>query len=250
MVGITERGDASNCYIFNPQENLFGSCEVFKWEEKLGKVDFAILITKCVTDDFIKAVMRHKDKVLIHATVTGYGGSPIEPNVFTKEKSLEQIKRLIDMGFPAKKIVLRVDPIMPSDKGTKKAVEVFKLFEGIGIARVRYSFMDIYPHVAERFKEAGIKLPYASFKAPDVMISNARTEIHKFDSLYEFESCAEGDFDRVGCISEKDYRLMDIPFVTESTSQQRKGCMCQNKQELLNECKRCSNKCLYCYWKD
>lgn len=248
MVGITERGDASNCYIENLQQNLFGIKEVFKWEEKLGKVDFAILITKCVTDDFIEAVLRHKNKVLLHATVTGYGGTIIEPNVFTKEKSHMQVKKLLSLGFPVQQIVLRVDPIIPSDKGIEKAKEVLELFSDTGIKRVRYSFLDVYPHVAERFKAAGIKLPYETFRAPDAMISKARAAIHEYDSLYDFESCAEGDVDKVGCISEKDYKIMNIPFKIESTSHQRKGCSCVNKKELLSECKRCSHQCLYCYW--
>lgn len=194
--------------------------------------------------------MRHINKVLLHVTITGYGGTEIEPNVFTKEKSFAQISKLINLGFPAQQIVLRVDPIIPSDKGIATAKKVLELFSETGIKRVRYLFLDVYPHVAKRFEKKGIKLPSTTFNAPEALQSKARAEIHKYDSHYQFESCAEGEIDKLGCISAKDYKIMNIPFQIESTSLQRTGCSCVNKKELLSDCVRCSHCCLYCYWAD
>ena len=65
-IGVTEAGDAG---------------VDLSWEKKLGDVDGAILITKNVTPDFRAAVMRNTDKVIVHATVTGFGGSILELNV-------------------------------------------------------------------------------------------------------------------------------------------------------------------------
>ena len=57
MIGVTEAGDAS--------VNL-------QWEKTLEKVDGAILVTKNVSKDFRAAVMRSPNKVIVHATVTGF----------------------------------------------------------------------------------------------------------------------------------------------------------------------------------
>lgn len=44
-------------------------------------VDGAIVITKCITPDFYEVALANKDKLIIHATITGYGHSILEPNV-------------------------------------------------------------------------------------------------------------------------------------------------------------------------
>ena len=55
-IGITEAGDAG---------------VDLSWEEKLDDVDAAVLITKCVSPDFFDAALKHKDKLVIHTTITG-----------------------------------------------------------------------------------------------------------------------------------------------------------------------------------
>lgn len=82
-IGITERGDASIDY---------------SWVQKLDNVDGAILITKNVTDRFIEAVLQNYNKVIVHATTTGYGGTILEPNVMPVEKTMNQLEKLIIMG--------------------------------------------------------------------------------------------------------------------------------------------------------
>lgn len=44
------------------------------WVDKMESVDGAVLITKCISPDFSDAALKFKDKVIIHATITGYGG--------------------------------------------------------------------------------------------------------------------------------------------------------------------------------
>lgn len=101
-IGITERGDASLD---------------FTWMDKMDRVAAAILITKNLNDRFIESVLPFKDKVIVHATVTGMGGTVIEPRVPETEWSHAQVLKLIDAGFPVQQIVLRVDPIIPTSKG-------------------------------------------------------------------------------------------------------------------------------------
>ena len=105
MIGVTEAGDAS--------VNL-------QWEKTLEKVDGAILVTKNVSKDFRAAVMRSPNKVIVHATVTGFGGTILEPNVPRASESLENTMGLLCDGFPQERIVVRVDPIIPTEKGLEK----------------------------------------------------------------------------------------------------------------------------------
>ena len=65
-IGITEAGDAG---------------VDLSWVDKMGSVDGAVLITKCISPNFVDAAMKFKDKIIVHATITGYGGTILEPLV-------------------------------------------------------------------------------------------------------------------------------------------------------------------------
>ena len=111
-----------------------------------------IIITKRLTDKLINKLIGNSDKIIFHCCVTGMGSTRIEPFVPTPQKTLEKLHKLLDGGFPTSHIVLRIDPIVPTRKGVETAMGVLRLFRGLGIKRVRISFLDNYKHVRERFK--------------------------------------------------------------------------------------------------
>lgn len=233
-IGITERGDAGLD---------------FNWENKL--YDANILITKHINDEFIKKVLNHKDKIIIHATVTGFGGTILEPNVPDYHSSYIGLAKLIMFGFPTNQIVLRINPIIVTPKGLSTVEKILKEFVHLNIQRCRFSFIDMYPHVKERFKENKVKLPYETFAAPQVMVDNVLQVLKEYEGVYQFESCAENTPYKLGCISEKDLRILGVNIKVKDGGFQRKGCLCLgNKKELLNNKKQCVSKCLYCYWKN
>lgn len=233
-VGITERGDAGID---------------FSWVDKL--LDSNIIISKYLNDSLINKLIDYKDRIILHMTCTGYGETIIEPNVHNLMWTHQQALKLIDMGFPIKQIVLRLDPIIPTQKGISTADGVLDCFKDTGIKRVRYSFLDMYPHVKERFAKSHIKVPYNTFVAPKDMIDSALTMLDCYEEIYELESCAESTKHQLGCISQKDFDILGITEQVETAGYQRKGCMCiAGKTELLNSKVRCPNGCLYCYWKD
>jgi hypothetical protein len=127
----------------------------------------------------IENLINNKDKIIFHCTCTGFGGTIIEPNVPEVEWIHKQVQKLIAEGFPTQQITLRVDPIISTLKGLQNVQKVLDMFKDTGVKRVRYSFLDMYSHVKERFNKAGIPLPYNSFMAPKYMINNTlRLLIH------------------------------------------------------------------------
>lgn len=248
-IGITEAGDASID---------------LSWENKLDTVDGAILITKAITPYFTEAVLRHKDKVIVHATMTGYGGTVLEPNVPAWKTHLEALNALIKLGFPKNQTVIRVDPIIPKMKLLDKAQEVIEESISNGYDRFRISLIDMYPHVRNRFALAGIKDPYDGRFAPDareIAMTNDFIEHIKYIAAsvsfpmdLRIEACAEPNLDAIqcGCISSYDLVLLglDPDEQSDSVGFQRKNCLCYaGKKELLSSKKQCPHKCLYCYWK-
>lgn len=234
-VGITERGDAGLD---------------FTWVDKLLPLN--IIITKNLNDQIIEHLIKHKEKIILHTTCTGMGGSRLEPNVPNVIYTHSQTHKLIGNGFPVNQIVLRIDPIIPTEKGIVLVEHILDRFQDTGIKRVRYSFLDMYPHVKERIIKAGLKLPYNTFCCSDEMKKNALHLLIQYEDIYELEACAENTKHLMGCVSKKDFDIMGIRAEdVEPVGFQRKGCMCiAGKTELLSSKKRCSHGCLYCYWKD
>lgn len=248
-IGITERGDAGLD---------------LSWFDKLFAVNGAILITKNLTDAFIDVVnIAHKQghKLIVHATCTGWGGSVVEPNVPDYRTQLDQMIKLIEGGFPKSQLVLRIDPIFPTENGLKRVSEVIEYATQLGIlpeVRVRISVLDEYKHVKDRFKELGFNPIYDGFCANHDMMKATADMLNSFDLTYE--ACAEPVLaslsDRItetGCVSAKDLQILNLPMPKSSTTnpQNRNGCKCLScKMELLNCCHRCEHKCAYCYWKD
>ncbi len=253
-IGITEAGDAG---------------KDLSWVGKLTTVDGAIAITKCVSVDFYDAVLANKDKLIIHATFTGYGHSVLEPNVPPPYKEFDAIMTLVKGGFPKEKMVIRVDPIIPTEKGIDKALDIIKTFMDVGFSRFRVSIIDMYAHVRERFRQAGLSLPYGEFRfqpakeqvaAVDRMLKKALEYWHSLGNRELFldelriESCAEPGLKNViqcGCVSAYDLNLLGLDADDlDSCGYQRPKCLCYSgKTELLKHKERCPHRCLYCYWK-
>lgn len=248
-IGITEAGDAGLD---------------LSWEDRLESVDGAVLVTKCISPVFLKAALEHKEKIIIHATFTGYGRSVIEPYVPPSYEEFDAILQLVKNGFPKERIVIRVDPIIPTAKGTRTALGVIETFMDQGFSRYRISVIDMYPHVRKRFMQAGLPLPYGdNFLASkeqmarvDEMVRIAKTYWLNQNGYVplRIEACAEPGLTepiQCGCISEYDLALLGLmDNQPDSAGYQRDGCMCYSgKTELLRHRQQCSHGCLYCYWK-
>ena len=79
VIGITEGGDAGLD---------------FSWYRKAKDCDGVILITKKLSDEFIEKAM--DVNCIIHATITGHGGTILEPNVPDFNESLYYFNSLYD----------------------------------------------------------------------------------------------------------------------------------------------------------
>ncbi len=238
-IGITETSDP--CFHLELFDNLFKA---------------NIIVSKNISNKLIDKLIEHKNKCILHCTCTGMGGTKIEPFVPEIEQTAKQIKKLIDNGFPAEQIVLRIDPIIPTEKGVNTAINVIETFKELGIKRLRMSFLDMYKHVKERFIDINIKIPYETFHA------DLKTRKEAFEKLSNkatecgftiIQTCGEPGFDSTPCISQMDVDILGLTneIILEGNKEQRTHCSCPaNKKELIKDKPhQCNHKCLYCFWK-
>lgn len=238
-IGITEAGEIAF--------NLFAFDHLY---------DGNIIITKRLTDKLIDKLIEHKDKIILHLTCTGYGSSVLEPFVPTVEQTHNKFLQLIEKGFPISHVVLRIDPCIPTEKGKRTMMNVIETFKDDKITRVRFSILDMYKHVKERFTDKGLPIPYETFHAP----LKDRMEIYdilkqyadKFD--FDVEVCGEPGIESISCLSQKDIDILGLTnkIILVGNKEQRNSCHCPaNKTELLKvKPHQCNNQCLYCFWKN
>lgn len=222
LIGITERAD--------PTVNL----NWLPWVES-GKP--AILVTKSPSQ--LLSLLPLRNNIIIHCTITGLGGTAIEPSIYDPSIEIQAYHDLCRI-FGASRIVLRIDPIIPWFLSIADYVRLASEAEG----RVRISFLDMYPHARARFSRAGIDTSAQSaFHAP----LSVRQDY--YDALGEPEVCAEPGLPSVSCVSLADCAVLGVA-PKDNLRGQRPLCGCLgNKTELCNTLPRCSYGCLYCYWK-
>ena len=215
-----------------------------------------IIISKRLTDKLINKLVENKEKIIFHCCVTGMAGSRIEPFVPKTEETHAKLVKLIEAGFPVSHVVIRLDPIVPTERGMNTALNVIAAFGGLGIKRLRFSFLDNYKHVKTRFKKEGIPELYGGeFHAPlEERLAHAKKiEEMAHDAGFEsVEACGEPGIESISCLSQKDIDILGLTdqITLEGSAEQRDSCGCPaNKSELLRvKPHQCENKCLYCYW--
>lgn len=240
-IGITERGDAATD---------------LSWINKLSTVDGCVVITKNPTHPKVQeALLKNANKCILHATITGWGGSVLEPNVPMWPKAIDAVTNLVNNGFPREHVVIRVDPVMPWD--TSPSFNVINAAYARGFRRFRLSVLDTYTHMTVRFHAAGLGTPHDLGFSYQNGISEANQMIATLKHIYPdivIEACAEPGLnaEHRGCVSDKDLDILGLSHdVIDQTGYQRPACMCYSgKTELLTNKKRCPHQCLYCYWKD
>jgi DNA repair photolyase len=245
MIYVTERGDAG----IHIKEVL----EKATWKAPM------ILITK--SPQLILPHISELEKLhpygnnkafMVHCTITGYGGTALEPGVPKVSESIKAYHKLVSK-IGGQRTVLRIDPIIPTEKGLETAYDVLSKARG----RVRISFFDAYPHALKRMTpkmQSKIKSVYnGQFHAPlELRLAAMRTlEGLAPAQTKMIEVCGEPGLPCSGCVSAFDLKAMGCDGDWDRRKgAQRPACACiREKKEMLDHIGQCKHGCLYCYWK-
>jgi hypothetical protein len=223
LIGITEGAD--------PTINL-------KWR-KWVQVDKrpAIIISKAPSK--LIPMLDGTENIIIHCTITGLGGTLVEPKINPYPVELEAYHKLCNL-FGKERIVLRIDPIIYNSVSD---INPYKTIAKEAEGRMRISFLDLYPHVKQRFDKQSILVSQSDFHQP----LQWRNLVWK--ELGKPEVCAEPDIPSSPCVGIEDCKILNVIPSTDLKGQ-RKLCGClANKVELCTRPPKCTYGCLYCYWR-
>ena len=243
LIGITERGDAALD---------------LSWEDWVfAQQRPAILISKDplkLYDEVTKMAEKYgfQPNIIVHCTITGLGGSKIEPNVPSANVSFKGYYKFVNM-LGKDRVVLRCDPIIPTE--TCAVFAASKVMSKALDTRIRFSFLDMYSHVKQRFINAGIDIDKLGIAGGSLHASlDERQKLVELMKQYvnnpqQLSACGEPGIQNEPCVSKRDCDILGVELM-HSAFQQRLACGCAaNKTELLKTRGQCKHGCLYCYWK-
>jgi hypothetical protein len=221
------------------------------------KVHTVVCITKfpgCIYNEPYAGVLKKYDHVFAHVTITGLGGTPLEPNVPGWRDATEKLSGLVDFLGSPERIRLRVDPLVAIKKnGTlisniSIAEQIIEQAAIIGIRSFTTSFMEEYPRVKRRLAGHGYEIITLSQEQRIKVIKRLIQVTQKRGGV--LYTCAVPGFAKSKCIDGallQELHPGKEPCIQEKASGQRELCGCTKSIDIGWYSMRCQSGCLYCY---
>ena len=225
------------------------------------KVHTIVLWTKTpqlICREPVRSVLKQYN-LFILCTMTGVGGTFLEPNIPKPIELTTHLREIIDEfldGNP-KKIHIRFDPILNLLIDGKKFTNLYKfpdlieLVTSKDIKTFRTSWATYYPKVRKRLDERGIGL--ADFDLEE----QARYLVkHAQEYGIELRGCCidpkleEIGVKNVGCIDGEELQRLHPnkePYQENKATGQRELCRCTRSIDVGWYSMICPNGCVYCY---
>lgn len=195
------------------------------------------------------------DHIFCHFTLTGLGGTPLEPGVPPWKEAMEQLLPVIRFVGHPRRVTVRFDPIIHwREDGVRSnlpyAEEIFKESVRQGVKDVRISFATLYGKVLTR--------PGWSWYDPPLEerleIAGSLVDMGRSLGLTIY-ACSDHALEGVGALPSSciDGRLLSelhpkgVVANTEKDRGQRKECSCTVSVDIGSYSQRCPGGCVYCY---
>jgi len=202
-----------------------------------------------------RAIARY-DQVSCHLTVTGLGGTPLEPNITPWQEVVLQLPELIAFAGDPRRVSVRYDPIVHWFEGQEMqsnlpfAEAILREVSKAGITAVRVSFATLYGKVRKR------KGWRWHDPTPAQRLEIMRELVALASSLgLTLYSCSQSDLQLAGAVPSRciDGELLSVlhprglPAATGKDPGQRPECGCTLSVDIGSYLMRCPNGCRYCY---
>ncbi|MGB2698391.1 MAG: DUF1848 family protein [Candidatus Zixiibacteriota bacterium] len=234
--------------------------------QKLKEVGEANIHTLVIWTKDPKNLFEHKnlrkslnkiDQIYVLLTITGLGGTPLEPKAPTIDKVLPQLNQVADFVGSPQRIAIRYDPLIDLYYQEKTHltnieiglfIDILRAISAVGIKRIIISYVTFYPKVIKRLKQYNFKIvdhPISEIKSfiRNKMMPMARN----FD--INLSTCVFPDLTTTGCIDGRilsELHPQKEPCSLAKDPSQRPTCHCTRSTD-IGEWFSCYHGCLYCY---
>jgi Domain of unknown function (DUF1848) len=208
----------------------------------------------------LKELLAIYEQLYLLFTITGLGGTLIEPKVPPARDALAQLDNLISITGSPHRIGLRIDPIVvyTKDGNIQSNIKEFKKIAQTahqkGIKRIIFSIMSIYAKCIKRSRKAGVEW----VKPADQLLSDILKELAETANLLGVAllNCCNPELlhhhfiQKSSCIDGELLQLLH-PAKKEIDSikdhGQREECGCSISIDIGSYAQACPHACLYCY---
>jgi len=196
------------------------------------------------------------DQLFCHFTVTGLGGTPLEPRVPPWQEAIKQLPLLVNLVGDPRRISFRFDPIVHWEEDGKiqsnlpLAEAILTAVARTGVKAVRISFATLYGKVQRRKGWKWFDPP------PEQKLAITRELVDMAKSLgLTIYSCCGNLLQQAGALPSRciDGALLTalhpkgLPASTVKDKGQRRECGCTESVDIGSYQMKCPSGCAYCY---
>jgi hypothetical protein len=199
-------------------------------------------------------VLSHYAQLFVHLTITGLGGTVLEPRIPPWQDVAALLPRMVKLVKSPQRIAWRFDPIMEicDSQATYSNLPLFdslaERISPLGIPTCRVSWVSPYRKVLRRLENRGFRLRMASQEEKERQALELQRKAEGFG--FEVHYCCVEGFPRSRCI---DGKLLSglhpeaLPCSQKKAKGQRKLCGCTESLDIGWYSQKCGHGCLYCY---
>jgi DNA repair photolyase len=231
--------------------------------EEIGKENIHTLVlwTKNPLNIFknkpLRKYLKTIDQLYLLLTVTGLGGTPLEPKAPQTDMVLKSLPDLVDfLGSPLR-LALRYDPLIQVVYDKKNHLtnidptifqHILNFLKPLGVKRVITSYVTLYPKVKKRLSKYNFQtIEHPIKEIEDFILEKMTPQVEKLG--IEVSTCVLPEITSKGCIDGK--TLIELHPQKELCSlvkdkTQRISCHCTKSVD-IGRWFSCYHGCLYCY---
>lgn len=250
VISASRRTDLVSCYPAYLIEKLR--------EYTPARVHTVVLWTKnpanMLKDRLLRDCLAQYRQLYIHLTITGLGGTMLEPGIPRWETVAEMIPGMLELVKRPERISWRFDPLICAEvQGSRISnFDLFPVLAGrikqYGITVCRTSWVEPYKKVIRRMEKKGITL--ITYELPDRREQAQTLEQTAAAMGMNIQYCSIESFPRSHCI---DGRLLSglhpegLSCSFKKANGQRTLCGCTESIDIGWYSLKCPSGCLYCY---
>ncbi|SQD92077.1 conserved protein of unknown function [Candidatus Bipolaricaulis anaerobius] len=211
--------------------------------------------SRLLADRKLRVLLGRYDQVVAHFTVTGLGGTWIEPGVPRAEAAIAQLPELVALCGGPERVVVRFDPIVHWRKGARIesnapwAEALFRACARAGVRDLRLSTATLYGKVLRRGVAWYDPSPEEKHAIAAHLIDLAQSHRLALGACADLALESAG-IARVPCIDGMRLTALHPQRLAASSRRdrgQRAHCLCTESVDIGGYGMRCPGGCLYCY---
>ena len=210
-----------------------------------------------LTHPKLNALLKQIGQIYVLLTITGLGGTILEPNAPTIDSVFHQLPAIINFIGSPQRLAIRYDPLIDvvyRDENHISNIDL-KLFEVIlnqahilGIKRIIVSYVTLYQKVEKRLRQNDFRVVEHPIEEIVDFIRNQM--IPPTEKLgMELSTCVLPNLTTKGCIDGgtlSELHPLQEPCSLAKDKSQREDCHCTKSID-IGKWFACYHNCLYCY---